>query len=88
MIEQQNQSRNWPLVAVLAAAVAGTIGFGAAKWMGPSAAPASAPVAAAPAAAAEAPQEVKIPGEYLKAAGILSKPINGGYALKSWLPAP
>lgn len=79
MIEQQNQSRNWPLVAVLAAAVAGTIGFGAAKWMGPSAAPASAPVAAGPVAAAEAPQEVKIPSEYLKAAGItVEAVIDGG----------
>lgn len=82
MIEQQRQTKNWPLAAVLVAAVAGTLGFGAAKWMGPASAPAAAPVAAAPAGAAtaapEAAQEVKIPGEYLKAAGIAIEPVIEG----------
>lgn len=77
MMEQQRRSMNWPLTAVLIA-VAGALGFGAAHWMSPKNMPATAPVAAAPAAVEEAPQEVKIPTEYLKAAGIAVEAVGDG----------
>lgn len=77
MMEQQRRSMNWPLTAVLIA-VAGAIGFGAAHWMGPKDMPAAAPVAATQASVEQAPQEVKIPTEYLKAAGIAVEPVVDG----------
>lgn len=77
MMEQQRRSMNWPLTAVLIA-IAGALGFGAAHWMGSKNMPATAPVAAAPAAVEEASQEVKIPTEYLKAAGIAVEQVGNG----------
>lgn len=72
-------SMNWPVIAGVAG-VAALIGFGAAK-MAPSnapSAPSAAPAAVTQPVAAEAAGEVKIPAEYLKAAGITVEGVTSG----------
>lgn len=77
-MSDNRSSMNWPVI-VGVAGVAALIGFGAAR-MGSSAN--TAPAATAPASAAkpvaDADDQVKIPGDYLKAAGITVEAITNG----------
>lgn len=79
MMEHQRRSPGWPLVAVLAA-LAATLGFGAARWMAPvshTGAPAPS-AAAAPGDGANNAVEINIPAGYLAAAGIAVEPVGQG----------
>ena len=87
MTEKPRRAINLPLAAALVA-IAAAAGFGAAQWTGTKKAPVVAAVASStPAAAVEPVQEVNIPGEYLKAAGIAVEAVAAG-GLRSDILAP
>ena len=87
MTEKPRRAINLPLAAALVA-IAAAAGFGAAQWTGTKKAPVVAAVASStPAAAVEPVQEVNIPGEYLKAAGIAVEAVAAG-GLRSEILAP
>jgi cobalt-zinc-cadmium efflux system membrane fusion protein len=79
MMEATPRSASWPVVAALAAAAA-ALGFGASHWTSARQHQPAAPAQAAPEATADgsAVAEIKIPAEYLAAAGIAVEPVASG----------
>lgn len=79
-MSEQRSNMNWPMV-VGVASVAALIGFGAAKVMAPKADAPAAPSSSASPAKVQADaggDEVKVPGDYLQAAGITVEAVASG----------
>lgn len=76
---EQSRRPTWQLTAILVA-ITGALGFGAAHLLQPKAQvqPASPPAASTPAGSAKPADEVKIPTDYLKVAGIAVEPVASG----------
>ncbi|MYM96449.1 efflux RND transporter periplasmic adaptor subunit [Duganella vulcania] len=79
MMEPHKRPMSWPLAGLLVA-LAATLGFGAAHWLGRRDAPAAAPVAATAPAQPAANPEIKIPAEYLAIAKIAVEAVGNGDA--------